>query len=61
MILKKQNYLLSDHFKKINVVCCVGSVEIQIEIKKCRCTADMESEVQRFERRPFVSKKHVSL
>ena len=29
----------------INVVCCVGRVEIQIEIKKGWCTADTNSKV----------------
>ena len=27
----------------INIVCCVGRVEIQIEIKKGRCTANTDS------------------
>ena len=38
----------------INVVCCVGRVEIQIEILKGWCTADMDSKVKRFERWPLV-------
>ena len=29
--------------KQINVVCCVGRVEIQIEIQKGRCTANTDS------------------
>ena len=36
----------------INVACCVGSVQIQIKIRKCQCTAcryaDMDSEVDEF-------------
>ena len=28
---------------EINVVCCVGRVEIQIEIQKGRCTANADS------------------
>ena len=28
---------------EINVVCCVGRVEIQIEIQKGRCTANTDS------------------
>ena len=35
-------------------MCCVGSVEIQIEILKGRCTANTDSMVQRFEYWPFV-------
>ena len=29
----------------LNVVCCVGRVEIQIEIQKGRCTANTDSMV----------------
>ena len=31
--------------KEKNVVCCVGRVEIQIEIQKGRCTANTDSVV----------------
>ena len=30
---------------RLNVVCCVGRVEIQIEIQKGRCTANTDSVV----------------
>ena len=33
----------ADKIYYINVVCCVGRVEIQIEIQKGRCTANMDS------------------
>ena len=34
---------------EINVVCCVGRLEIQIKIQKGWCTADsMDSKIQRF-------------
>ena len=37
----------------MNVVCCVGRVEIKIEIQKGQCTANTDSIVQRFEHWPF--------
>ena len=47
MTLKKTVLIVEDkdrgglvtNFRPINVVCCVGRVEIQIEIQKGRCTA----------------------
>ena len=33
------------HTMSLNVVCCVGRVEIQIEIQKGRCTANTDSMV----------------
>ena len=44
-------------------MCCVGSVQIQIEIEieKGWCTAEMDSKVQRFVRRSFVDLSLFSL
>ena len=49
----KPEYLKNEiRYEEINVVCCVGSVQMQIEIWKCQCTAcryaDMDSEVDEF-------------
>ena len=41
--LSRSSILGSLEWKEINVVCCVGRVEIQIEIQKGRCTANTDS------------------
>ena len=41
----KSKYLDKKHYMYINVVCCVGRVEIQIEIQKGQCTAKTDSMV----------------
>ena len=40
-----QNNFSNTALPIINVVCCVGRVEIQIEIQKGRCTANTDSMV----------------
>ena len=44
----------------INVVCCVGRVEIQIEIEKGRSTDNMDSIVKRFQHWPCVRENNIS-
>ena len=43
----------------INVVCCVGSIQIQIETEKSLCTSNTDSKVRRFECRPFVGMLYI--
>ena len=45
VILLKLEELYWNCKSEINVVCCVDSVQIQIEIEKGWCTVDMESKV----------------
>ena len=43
--VKPLSKLTSNKYTVINVVCCVGRVEIQIEIQKGRCPANTDSMV----------------